>query len=73
MRTVSIAAASGYKAARIPALTSQSVADELTIGNPWYFRLQTPNTATAEWLAYYVRNVLQGTARCSRAPPRRRS
>jgi len=28
----SIAAASGYKAARIPALTSQSVADELTIG-----------------------------------------
>jgi branched-chain amino acid transport system substrate-binding protein len=56
----SIAAASGYKAARIPALTSQSVADELTIGNPWYFRLQTPNTATAEWLAYYIRNVLQG-------------
>ena len=56
----SIAAASGYKAARIPALTSQSVADELTTGNPWYFRLQTPNTATAEWLAYYIRNVLQG-------------
>ena len=56
----SIAAASGYKAARIPALTGQSVADELTTGNPWYFRLQTPNTATAEWLAYYIRNVLQG-------------
>jgi len=56
----SIAAASGYKAARIPALTSQSVADELTIGNPWYFRLQTPNTATAEWLAYYIRHILQG-------------
>ena len=35
----SIAAASGYKAARIPALTGQSVADELTTGNPWYFRL----------------------------------
>jgi branched-chain amino acid transport system substrate-binding protein len=57
---ISIAAASGYKAARIPALTGQSVADELTIGNPWYFRLQTPNTATAEWLAYYIRNVMQG-------------
>jgi branched-chain amino acid transport system substrate-binding protein len=56
----SIAAGSGYKAARIPALTSQSVADELTIGNPWYFRLQTPNTATAQWLAYYIRNILQG-------------
>ena len=56
----SIAAASGYKAARIPALTSQSVADELTIDNPWYFRLQTPNTATAEWLAYYIRHILQG-------------
>src|SRR6201986_4691266 len=56
----SIAAASGYKAARIPALTSQSVADELTIGNPWYFRLQTPNTATAEWLPYYIRHILQG-------------
>jgi ABC-type branched-subunit amino acid transport system substrate-binding protein len=56
----SIAAGSGYKDARIPALTSQSAADELTIGNPWYFRLQTPNTATAEWLAYYIRNVLQG-------------
>src|SRR5262249_30701779 len=56
----SLAAAKGYQAARIPALTSQSVADELTIGNDWYFRLQTPNTATAEWLAYYIRNVLQG-------------
>jgi ABC-type branched-subunit amino acid transport system substrate-binding protein len=56
----SLAAGDGYKAARIPALTSQSVADELTIGNPWYFRLQTPNTATAEWLAFYIRNVLQG-------------
>src|SRR5262249_22245723 len=56
----SLAAAGGYKAARIPALTSQSVADELTIGNDWYFRLQTPNTATGEWLAFYIRHVLQG-------------
>jgi ABC-type branched-subunit amino acid transport system substrate-binding protein len=56
----SMAAAKGYQAARIPALTSQSVADELTIGNDWYFRLQTPNTATAEWLAFYIRNILQG-------------
>lgn len=56
----SIAAGNGYKAAQIPALTSQSVADELTIGNPWYFRLLTPNTATAEWLAYYIRHILQG-------------
>jgi hypothetical protein len=68
----SIAAASGYKAAHIPALTSQSVADELTIGNPWYFRLQTPNTATAEWLALLHSPYPAGTQLAVRARRRHR-
>jgi ABC-type branched-subunit amino acid transport system substrate-binding protein len=60
LSSATLAAEPGYRAARIPALTSHSVADEVTLNNPWYFRAQTPNSVQGQWLAYYIRNVLQG-------------
>ncbi len=53
-----IAAGPGYEAAHIPALTTQALADNVTKGNPWYFRGQTPNSQQARWLAPYIREVL---------------
>ncbi len=60
LSSASVAAGAAYQAARMPALTGVSTADEVTIGNPWYFRAQTPNTVQGQWLAYYIRNILQG-------------
>ena len=60
LSSASVAAGAAYQAARIPALTGVSTADEVTMGNPWYFRAQTPNTVQGQWLAYYIRNILQG-------------
>ena len=54
--TVSLAAGQGYKAAGIPALTSASQADAVTVDNPYYFRAQTPvsmqGRSSAEYLSY---------------------
>ena len=54
--TVSLAAGQGYKAAGIPALTSASAADAVTVDNPYYFRAQTPvsmqGRSSAEYLSY---------------------
>jgi hypothetical protein len=55
-----LAAAAEYKAAQIPALTSQAAADALTLGNSWCFRAATPSLAQAQWLASYIRNIFQG-------------
>ena len=52
----SLAAGQGYKAAGIPALTSASQADAVTVDNPYYFRAQTPvsmqGRSSAEYLSY---------------------
>ncbi len=56
----SLAAGPGYRAAHIPALSSQALADALTVDNPFYFRAQTPNSQQAQWLAYYIQDVLLG-------------
>ena len=58
LSAASLAASPGYRAARIPALTTQALADDLTIGNPYYFRAQTPNSEQGRWLAHYIREVL---------------
>jgi ABC-type branched-subunit amino acid transport system substrate-binding protein len=46
-----------YRDAHIPALTAFSYADEVTRGNPWYFRAQVTNSFQARWLIEYIRNV----------------
>jgi ABC-type branched-subunit amino acid transport system substrate-binding protein len=53
-----LTAGPGYRAAHIPALTTQALADGVTLGNPYYFRSQTPNSRQARWLAPYIREVL---------------
>ncbi len=58
LSAASLAAGPGYQAAHIPALTTQALADNITIGNPYYFRAQTPNSQQGRWLAHYIREVL---------------
>jgi branched-chain amino acid transport system substrate-binding protein len=58
LSAASLAAGPGYAAARIPALTTQALADDITVGNPYYFRAQTPNSQQGRWLAHYIREVL---------------
>ncbi len=58
LSAASLAAGPGYAAAHIPAVTSQALADGITLGNPYYFRVQTPNSQQGVWLAHYIREVL---------------
>jgi ABC-type branched-subunit amino acid transport system substrate-binding protein len=53
----SVAAGPLYRDAKIPALTGQSAADEVTAGNPYYFSAQTPNRYQGEFLAEYINSV----------------
>jgi ABC-type branched-subunit amino acid transport system substrate-binding protein len=59
LSTASLAAGSGYQAARIPALTGTSFVDELTKDNPYYFRAQTTSSVQGRSIAEYLRHVLQ--------------
>jgi ABC-type branched-subunit amino acid transport system substrate-binding protein len=58
LSAASLAAGPGYAEAHIPALTPQALADGITIGNPYCFRAQTPNSMQGRWLAHYLREVL---------------
>jgi ABC-type branched-subunit amino acid transport system substrate-binding protein len=58
LSAASLAAGPGYAEAHIPALTPQALADDITIGNPYYFRAQTPNSIQGQWLAHYIQEVL---------------
>ena len=59
LSSVSMAAGQGYKAAGIPALTGASSADAVTIGNPYYFRAQTPVSMQGRSNAEYLSFVLK--------------
>ena len=60
LSATSVAAGPGYKAGRIPALTGNASADEVTQDNPYYFRALSPNTIQAAFLAEYIRTVMLG-------------
>ena len=60
LSAASVTAEPGYKAGRIPALTGNASADEVTQGNPYYFRALSPNTRQAAFLAEHVRTVMLG-------------
>ncbi len=53
----SLAASPIYRAARLPAVTGTSLADELTSGNPYYFRTQATISAEARSIGEYIREV----------------
>jgi ABC-type branched-subunit amino acid transport system substrate-binding protein len=53
----SLAASPAYLAARIPAVTGTSLADQLTAQNPYYFRVQATISAEARSIAGYLRQV----------------
>jgi ABC-type branched-subunit amino acid transport system substrate-binding protein len=59
LSTSSLAAAPGYKAARIPAVTGTSFVDELTTDNPYYFRAQTTSSLQGRSIAEYLRTVMK--------------
>src|SRR6201982_1087568 len=55
LSSTSLAAAPAYKDARIPALTGSAAADDLTSGNEYYFRSQTPISTQARSIAEHLR------------------
>jgi branched-chain amino acid transport system substrate-binding protein len=59
LSTTSLAAAPGYKAARIPAVTGTSFVDELTTNNPYYFRAQTTSSLQGRSIAEYLRTLMK--------------
>lgn len=56
--STSLVAGPIYAAAGIPAVTSTSTADNVTEGNPWYFRTIFDNHTEGFLMAAYVRHVL---------------
>ena len=59
LSSTSLAAAPAYKDARIPALTGSAAADDLTSGNEYYFRAQTPISTQARSIAEHLRAVMK--------------
>ena len=55
----SIAAAPIYQEHKIPAISGTATADELTVNNPWYFRVVYNNRLQADFIANYVNSVLK--------------
>lgn len=53
-----IAAGPIYKKHRIPAITSTAAAAEVTLNNPWYYRLIIDTTYQGEFINYYLQGVL---------------
>lgn len=56
--TGSIAGGEVYREAGIPAITGASTAEEVTRGNPWYFRVVPDVGAQSVFMANYARKVL---------------
>ena len=54
LSTASLAAGPLYRDARIPVLTGTSFVDELTTGNPWYFRAQTTASVQGRSIGDYL-------------------
>ncbi len=55
----SIAAAPIYQENRIPAISGTATADELTLNNPWYFRVVYSNRLQADFIANYINSILE--------------
>jgi branched-chain amino acid transport system substrate-binding protein len=54
----SLAGAKVYKQHGIPAITGSATADELTLGNDWYFRVIFNNRSQGALVAHYVYKIL---------------
>nr|VFJ49726.1 MAG: branched-chain amino acid transport system substrate-binding protein [Candidatus Kentron sp. FW]VFJ52094.1 MAG: branched-chain amino acid transport system substrate-binding protein [Candidatus Kentron sp. FW] len=54
----SIAAGEVYKERRVPAITGTAQADEVTKGNPWYFRTISQASRYLENMVHYANKVL---------------
>jgi branched-chain amino acid transport system substrate-binding protein len=57
LSATSLAAGPVYKAEQIPAITGTALVDDLTLGNPYYFRAQTTISAMGRSTADYVGEV----------------
>jgi branched-chain amino acid transport system substrate-binding protein len=56
--SATVAAGKVYKESHIPAITGSAAAPDVTLGNPWYFRLLSDTAAQAEILGSYATSVL---------------
>jgi len=54
----SIVAGNIYKAGKIPAITGTALADEVTEGNEWYFRMVPQTSQYMESIVHYANKVL---------------
>ena len=57
--TSSLAAGDLYQQAHIPALTASATADNVVMGNDWYFRIISNNSIQGAFAAYYLNKVLK--------------
>lgn len=58
--SASMAAAKIYRERGLVAISPTSTGDELTVGNPWYFRTIFNNSAQSGFLANFVKSAFQG-------------
>lgn len=57
----SIAASPIYREAHVPIITGTATADEVTLNNPWYFRVVPNNAQQGRLIAYYLKDALSVT------------
>ena len=62
LSSTSLAAAPIYAEAGLPAITPSATADDVTAGNPWYFRTVFDNTQQGSSMAVYASGVLDERA-----------
>jgi potassium efflux system protein len=55
----SLAGGEIYQKAGIPVITASALANDVTEGNDWYFRITFNNRAQAAFLANYIKKILQ--------------
>ena len=57
--SMSLAAGKIYQQGEIPAITGSATTDSVTENNDWYFRTIFTNSGQAQFIAHYVRSVLE--------------
>ena len=60
--STSLEGGSTYNQYGIPAITASATAPEVTVNNPWYFRIVPDTNLQGKLCAHYLKNVLQQTA-----------
>jgi branched-chain amino acid transport system substrate-binding protein len=60
--STSLEGGSIYNQYGIPAITASATAPEVTVNNPWYFRIVPDTNLQGKLCAHYLKNVLQQTA-----------